>query len=506
MVGRFPGEVDSRAPEKYIYKGLEREGKMDGAVYAYNSPKSSTQQAYTQARLAQLAAQRRDRRSVEYREYNNDQHSDHVERSMSESSTASMSMSLADTLHHRRDVSLDGGDYIRGGAPPPMSPSSGSSQVELDPATLLRNPFELRHGRRYLRDVPYPLPCDLAEIQRQNLRTLLGCQVLGKPVCSPSMETNIPRRVLEIGCGGAYWSAMCHDHFSAMGHTNISFTGLDLARLAPDLNREGMNWRMVQHDIRRLPLPFEGGEFDLVMMKDLSLILPTGSPFQKFFDEILRILSDGGTLEIWESDHVLRALPQHLASTATQQTPEQVVADRTATFLIRPGAPFLPAQNKYIQQANAWITEALDRRKLPHTPCAGIAQFLIQGAELSNIGLRRVAIPLCELKGERDGSKLDAYDRGAPESPVSSTKGKNRSRDKILSADQMAIRQTALTSVRQMIENLEPLLKEVSGKNSEEWTHWWASMTADLSDPSRGTLSGECLELGVWWATKLPDG
>jgi hypothetical protein len=60
-------------------------------------------------------------------------------------------------------------------------------------------------------------------------------------------------------------------------------------------------------------------------------------------------------------------------------------------------------------------------------------------------------------------------------------------------------------SVVQMIESLEPLLKEVSGKNSEEWGHWWTSMMADLMDPSRGAVSGECLEIGAWWATKVEE-
>ena len=74
-----------------------------------------------------------------------------------------------------------------------------------------------------------------------------------------------------------------------------------------------------------------------------------------------------------------------------------------------------------------------------------------------------------------------------------------------MSPDQMALRQTALLSVVQMIESLEPLLKEVSGKNSEEWGHWWASMMADLMDPTRGAISGECLEMGAWWATKIDE-
>jgi hypothetical protein len=42
-----------------------------------------------------------------------------------------------------------------------------------------------------------------------------------------------------------------------------------------------------------------------------------------------------------------------------------------------------------------------------------------------------------------------------------------------LTEEQAALRYTALLVVIQMIESLEPLLKEVSGKNQEEWQRWW---------------------------------
>jgi len=30
-------------------------------------------------------------------------------------------------------------------------------------------------------------------------------------------------------------------------------------------------------------------------------------------------------------------------------------------------------------------------------------------------------------------------------------------------------------------------------------------MMSDLLDPAKGALTGECLEVGAWWATKLAD-
>ncbi|KAK5716657.1 hypothetical protein LTR15_009549 [Elasticomyces elasticus] len=384
------------------------------------------------------------------------------------------------------------------------SSSSSSSQSEAGHRDLLNQPYELRHGRRYLRELPYPLPVDLPEIQRQNLRTLLSCRVLGRPVCSPNAAKDIPEKVLEVGCGSAYWSAACHDYYASLGHTNIHFTGLDVAPLAPNLGKQGVNWTFVQHDLRRMPLPFDDEEFDLIMLKDLSLVLLIGAPFQHFLDESIRLLRVGGTLEIWESDHVMRSLMPH-PPPMSKNVFDQRIADQTATFLIAPGTPFAPAQNKFFQRANAWITDALDARKLPPTPCARIAQVLYQEPEsLGDVGMKRVAIPLGELRWERDSHK---HTRSNSElDALSNNKGKAKLGDGALTQDQLALRQTALLTVLQMIESLEPLLKEVSGKDSVEWSHWWAMMMADLLDPSdssKAASTGEVLEVGAWWATKL---
>jgi SAM-dependent methyltransferase len=380
-------------------------------------------------------------------------------------------------------------------------PSQPQSQQDSN-ADLLRDPYELRHGRRYLRELAYPLPVDLPEIQRQNLRTLLGCAVFGRAACAPKVTKKVPQKVLEVGCGSAYWSARCHEYFSSLGHHNVSFTGLDVAPLAPDLKKQGVNWTFVQHDLRRNPWPFEDESFDFIMLKDLSLVVPLGSAYQHFLDQCIRLLQIGGTLELWESDHVLRSLLPHPAPPPNvKQRIDHEMAVQTGTFLIGPGTPFAPAQNKYLTHANTWISEALDRRKLPPMPCARVANILYQEPEsLSEVGIRRVAIPLGELRWERDRGKPGQGDEGSPNG-----NGKGKERERNMSPDQVALRQTALLSVVQMIESLEPLLKEVSGKNSEEWGHWWASMMADLMDPTRGAISGECLEMGAWWATRVDE-
>ncbi|PNS21361.1 hypothetical protein CAC42_1140 [Sphaceloma murrayae] len=372
------------------------------------------------------------------------------------------------------------------------------------------SPYEMRHGKRYLRDVPYLLPVDLTELHRQSMRTLLGEQVFSKPVCAP-LEQYPPKRVLEVGCGSAFWTSCCHEYLSSLGHKDVAFTGLDMAPIAPDLREQGIDWTFVLHNGRDYPWPFEPEAFDYIMIKDLSLAIPFANS-QRFLSECLRLLAPNGHLEFWESDHVLRCLmPHHRPPPAGTDERDEEHANATRTFLITPGMPFVPAQNKYIQDSNSWIELACDKRKLPSTPCAIVAETLCQEPDLlCDFGSRRVAIPLTELPWEKErngsishpsGRKSSRSGPSGKSSSVSSGKSKSKSGSGLLTAEQAAIRQTALMTVVQKIESLEPVLKEFSGKSIEEWATWWANMMGDLLDQD-GARTGECLEMGAWWARK----
>ena len=106
--------------------------------------------------------------------------------------------------------------------------------------------FIQRNGRRFLREVPnYPLPVDLTELHRQSLRTSLLLEVLGRPFSSRFLKP--PERILEMICGPAVWSLKCDRYLKQMGCHNVRFTGLDVAPLAPDLSRFGVNWQFIQH-------------------------------------------------------------------------------------------------------------------------------------------------------------------------------------------------------------------------------------------------------------------
>jgi len=91
--------------------------------------------------------------------------------------------------------------------------SSSTQSTRDDTGVPSTEPFILRHGRRYIRSAQsYPLPCDLPELHRQNLHTLLATAVFGKAMGStPSYP---PKKVLEVACGSGYWSAVCHEWLS----------------------------------------------------------------------------------------------------------------------------------------------------------------------------------------------------------------------------------------------------------------------------------------------------
>lgn len=375
--------------------------------------------------------------------------------------------------------------------PMDASPSVDSASGTKDGApTGAVSPFVLRHGRRYLHRLPYPLPCDLPELQRQNLHTFLATSVFGSTLCSPSVVEDPPLKVLDIACGSGYWASLCDGYLKRLGRANASFTGVDVVPLAPDLRKQGVDWRFVQHDVRKVPLPFEDEEFDLIFLKDLSLVLPLGPESQRLLDECMRVLTRGGILEIWECDHVVRSLLPHPPPPAGKRSENQECAEATGTFLISPATPFGTARNDYLRDCNAWIQKALSKRTLSPTPCARVAPMLLQEPDdLRDVGWRRVAIPLDDLRWDRKD--------GTPQNF-----SKPRSTESSLTEEQAALRRTALLVVVQMIESLEPLLKSVSGKSHEEWQRWWAWMMSDLLE-HRGATNGECLEIGAWWARKV---
>lgn len=365
--------------------------------------------------------------------------------------------------------------------PPERKPSStlsNSSATDYWTYPLIR-----RGARTYLRDPEnlYPLPCDVPEIHRQILRTLLLLRIFGAPLCSPYAADSPPKRVLEVACGSGLWSQQCHDFFVRSGHPDVSFTGIDLVSLAPDLRKKGVNWQFKRHDLRSPRLPFPDDHFDFVFIKDAGMCPSSPAQQASGLSEPLRVLKSGGILEVWDSDWVFRSLLPNPAPARKLASKEQEIADRTATYTFSSATPFTGAQNEYLRNYNSWVEAAFDRRKLTPLPCATIGlSFNAEVDVLEKVDSRRIAIPLGELRWEREG------------------RGQTR---KALTEEQSTIRRTAAITVIEMIEGMEHILMEASGKSRTEWDRWWKALTADLLQKG-GCSGGECLEVSAWWGRK----
>ncbi|KAI1809176.1 hypothetical protein GGS20DRAFT_580918 [Poronia punctata] len=389
----------------------------------------------------------------------------------------------------------------------------GHSSISIATSTASRPQFQLqgsrafvvRNGRTYINDnsLPYPLPVDLSELHRQSLRTLLMFQLFGGPIFSSAFASKPPTNVLDVGCGAGFWSMMCHRYFVAHGHSSISFTGLDIVPLGGSGNEvrpdKDMKWRFVQHDMRQFPWPFADGEFDLVM-------------------EYLRVLRPGGVLEFWETDSSIRMLRPH----APRSTPlatrhhdsdddsssdggdNEDNAERMGAYVMTTNTPISAPLNTYLVEYNGWLSKALEQRGLSAVPCTLIGAYLLQESEsVMDVQSKRLAVPLSEIRWEREG--VGGVVTKGGKSYIDSQKGKAKDQDwkagSPLSAAQSALRRTALETTVNFILALEPLLRESGNKSQEEWDTWAGKMANDLLREG-GTSWGECLEVGVWTSRK----
>lgn len=383
----------------------------------------------------------------------------------------------------------------KGKASKPVPASLKSKSTTSNPP---ENPFEFRRGRRFLRDpsLSYPLPVDLTELHRQSISTLTLIQVFGSPFCSPLLPSSPPKKVLELACGSALWSSVCHQFLTQQGYPNVSFTGLDIVKLAPDLAQYGIDWHFVQHDLRRLPLPFADQEFDFIFVKDTVLCAKGVGLEVNPLSGLKQYLKPGGTIEVWESDLVFRCLLPYSSTTSKPVESENVQARETATYTISPETSFAKAQNRFLRDYDMWAEKALDRLGITAAPCAlmGLA-FSSELETYDGVGSRRIAIPFGEIRWERDGLV------GMRPNPRKSNPNTISTTPPGLTPDQISIRQGILNTVLGLIEGLEPLLMKESGKQQDEWDRWWAGFNADLLERD-GAINGECLEAGAWWARR----
>jgi len=448
--------------------------------------------------------------------------------------------------------------------PSVLAASSRYRKTANYPQKNLAHNFVFKHGRRYAGDesIPYPLPNDHRELNRQNIRHLLYYKLFGSHHAAEfKTPADIPSKVLDVGCGSALWCADVADEFAARGRPDVQFIGLDVVPIQPDL--PGANFTYVQHNLLNGTLPFESNSFDYVFARELSMCIPNTMKDVQILDEYLRVLKKGGTLEIQASDHTIRSLrPSTILPSPT-----------TGAYSIMPTTAFnLRAENIYIQAWNQYTTEMLMRKNLSAVPCTLIHTLLL--GSLFHIQNKRFALPLDEIWEETFppvNSSLADHDitipvtpsttpQVHPDTPPPSVKSKKDSLDSvssvfpdrtttsstthtigppsppddaakvpstsstidtaappqppphptissttsnyaIISDEAKALRLVARQNFTELAHSLEPVLREANHLSENEWENWYYGMMENFFQ-ERGLRNGECMEFGAWWGIK----
>lgn len=398
------------------------------------------------------------------------------------------------------------------------------SQLDTNLPRFKRRGLTMEDGRvRADRKVnPYPLPIDGPEVNRQNLFLMNVMHAFGGPFCSPqfaqaSPSQDQPLRVLEVACGSAAWSHACHDYFVRKGIHNVAFYGLDLYNMTPNFRKLGINFTFVRHDIRLKKkrkdnahendndkkndeqaqaqaqaesIPFREEFFDFIFIKDASLITTIDCGF---IEKYLALLKPGGSIEVWDSEHKFRTLrPQKPGSGLSSDARAQ--AEKTKTYAIGPRTSWAmySTKNPRLQEYNAWVEKGFNERKLSVAPSSTISNvFLVESDLLQGIGRRRLAIPLNRMPWER-GYETGKHEEAKKMQQDPSSAG-------TLTQEQLALRQTTMTSVVSFIAGMEPLLKNAAGTDMEDWDLWWSALAHTLRTEEYEPVS---LEVGAWWGQK----
>jgi ubiquinone/menaquinone biosynthesis C-methylase UbiE len=140
------------------------------------------------------------------------------------------------------------------------------------------------------------LPHDIKELARQSLFHELQHEMHSDYHCAQFSDDNIPKKVLDIGCGTGIWCASVAQEFAERGQPNVEFVGLDVVPVYGDM--KGVNFTFVRHDFTSNPMPFPDNEFDYIFMRDVSWGVKSGLFYTDLFHEYFRVLKPGGAFEI----------------------------------------------------------------------------------------------------------------------------------------------------------------------------------------------------------------
>ncbi|WIG59743.1 MAG: Methyltransferase type 11 [Ktedonobacterales bacterium] len=153
-------------------------------------------------------------------------------------------------------------------------------------------------GRRHLAALPYPLPKDLAEINRLDFQHYLLRTGLRGNYAAPLQN---PTSILDVGCGSSRWALEVASIFPS-----ANVVGLDLVPpavsdaqlLGNGLERRPDNYSFTAGNILE-GLPFADRSFDFVHQRLLITAIPK-ERWPYVVQELVRVTRPGGWVELAE--------------------------------------------------------------------------------------------------------------------------------------------------------------------------------------------------------------
>ncbi|PFH49806.1 hypothetical protein AMATHDRAFT_62438 [Amanita thiersii Skay4041] len=178
------------------------------------------------------------------------------------------------------------------------------------PRPLKEGQFVYKHGKRHHsydnEKAPYPLSYDRNVLEIEALDNKFNYFL--KNSASFVNFRQPPGRVLDLGCGTGNWIFE-----AAKGWPDCTFVGFDLVNvqvptiLLDSSVRCRIEWRHGNFLTTRLP--FDDDEFDHVHIQYIARGVPENK-WGVLLDEVNRVLSPGGSVEIIEEDVVFPVLPK----------------------------------------------------------------------------------------------------------------------------------------------------------------------------------------------------
>ncbi|KAF8899036.1 hypothetical protein BD779DRAFT_1486712 [Infundibulicybe gibba] len=192
----------------------------------------------------------------------------------------------------------------------PTHPPTPSFDAKRHPR-LKEAQFVYKHGQRLhsydSEKAPYPLSYDRDVLELEALDNKLTQHLRGS-VSLVNFPDGPPSRTLDLGCGTGTWILD-----AAKAWPECEFVGFDLMNIQIPLKylekstAERIEWR--HGNFLTTKLPFEDDEFDHVHMQSIAKAVPE-SKWGVLFEEVNRVLSPGGSVEMIEDDVVFPYLPR----------------------------------------------------------------------------------------------------------------------------------------------------------------------------------------------------